>query len=647
MMPKAMGSSRQKLLKKIRKYARIYRYLCIFTHQSTKKMADQDQKPVAATTAKAATVPEEQAEMTPMQIAQAAAHAIKKEKPAPGQKLPIVAPKAQTAQAGPAETSKEKLGKINREFKEKETENRAHELGMAYINIAVTPINPDLLKLISPEVAKTALILPFFRLGNKLRVTVADPENPETKKIIEQLKQAGFAINVNLSSDAALLEAMRLYESEQYKVKKEITTTLDEEKIKAFEKEIQDLKTLDQRIKTLNSEEAVYLINVGALKTGASDIHFEPQEKAVVMRLRIDGLLHKIFEIDKNSYNNIVNQIKYQCKMKLNITNEPQDGRYSFLVNERKVDLRVSVLPTQYGETLVCRLLDSERHNVEFEDMGFSGSALAHVKHILNIKNGMILIAGPTGSGKTTTLYQFLDKFNKPENKVITLEDPIEYHLQGISQSQINEKRGYDFANGLRAILRQDPDIIMIGEIRDLETAETAAQAALTGHVLLSTLHTNSAIEAIPRLINIGLPPFMVAPALDTIIAQRLVRKFCSNCSELTILEEAKKNELATKLEFIKKIQPSLALEIPEKLPVAKGCDICSHTGYKGRIALVEVLDVDSEIKRLILEKASSTKLIESARSKGMLTMYEDGIIKVIQGITSLTEIHRVTAINV
>ena len=610
-------------------------------------MADQDQKPVAATTAKAATVPEEQAEMTPMQIAQAAAHAIKKEKPAPGQKLPIVAPKAQTAQAGPAETSKEKLGKINREFKEKETENRAHELGMAYINIAVTPINPDLLKLISPEVAKTALILPFFRLGNKLRVTVADPENPETKKIIEQLKQAGFAINVNLSSDAALLEAMRLYESEQYKVKKEITTTLDEEKIKAFEKEIQDLKTLDQRIKTLNSEEAVYLINVGALKTGASDIHFEPQEKAVVMRLRIDGLLHKIFEIDKNSYNNIVNQIKYQCKMKLNITNEPQDGRYSFLVNERKVDLRVSVLPTQYGETLVCRLLDSERHNVEFEDMGFSGSALAHVKHILNIKNGMILIAGPTGSGKTTTLYQFLDKFNKPENKVITLEDPIEYHLQGISQSQINEKRGYDFANGLRAILRQDPDIIMIGEIRDLETAETAAQAALTGHVLLSTLHTNSAIEAIPRLINIGLPPFMVAPALDTIIAQRLVRKFCSNCSELTILEEAKKNELATKLEFIKKIQPSLALEIPEKLPVAKGCDICSHTGYKGRIALVEVLDVDSEIKRLILEKASSTKLIESARSKGMLTMYEDGIIKVIQGITSLTEIHRVTAINV
>ncbi|MBU1703399.1 Flp pilus assembly complex ATPase component TadA [Patescibacteria group bacterium] len=621
-------------------------------------MADQDQNPAQATQPeKQAPQPdasqppaaaEEQTELTPMQIAQAAAHAIRKERPAPGKPLPIAAQKVQAAvKTGPAETSKEKLGKINREFKEKETARRARELGMAYINIAITPINPDLLRLIPPDVAKTALILPFFRLGNKLRVTVADPENAETKKVIEQLKQAGFAINVNLSSDVALLEAMRLYESEQYKVKKEITTTLDEEKIKAFEKEIQDLKSLEKRIKTLTSEEAVYLINVGALKTGASDIHFEPEEQTVSMRFRIDGILHKIFEIDKKTYSNIANQIKYQCKMKLNITNEPQDGRYSFIVNERKIDLRISVLPTEYGETFVCRLLDSERHTAEFEEMGFSGSALAHVKHILNIKNGMILITGPTGSGKTTTLYQFLDKFNKPENKVITLEDPIEYHLKGISQSQINEKRGYDFANGLRAILRQDPDIVMIGEIRDLETAETSAQAALTGHVLLSTLHTNSAIEAIPRLINIGLPPFMVAPALDTIIAQRLVRKFCPKCSELETVGEAKKAELESKLEFIKNIQPSLKLEIPEKLPVAKGCDVCSHTGYKGRIAVVEVLDVDNEMKRLILEKASSMKMIEAARKKGMLTMYEDGIIKVIQGLTSLTEVHRVTAINV
>ncbi len=266
---------------------------------------------------------------------------------------------------------------------------------------------------------------------------------------------------------------------------------------------------------------------------------------------------------------------------------------------------------------------------------------------MLKLKHGMILVTGPTGSGKTTTLYTLLEHFSSPENKVITLEDPIEYYLKGVSQSQINEKRGYNFASGLRAILRQDPDVVMLGEIRDLDTAEAAATAALTGHVLLSTLHTNSAIETIPRLINMGVPPFMVAPALDTIVAQRLLRKFCTNCAEEKTLSKAKKEELLSRLEIIMKIQPSLKLKIPKKLPVAKGCPLCSHTGYKGRVSVVEMLDVDTEMRRLILEKASSTNMIMAARKKGMLTMYEDGIIKVINGVTSLTEVHRVTAINI
>lgn len=539
------------------------------------------------------------------------------------------------------------LEKINREFKEKEAARKARELGISYINIAVTPINPDLLKLIPPEEAKNALILPFFRLGKKLRVAVADPNNPQTQKVIDDLKNAGYAININLATADGLLEAMKLYETEQYKVKKEIDTTIREEKIKAFEQEIKNLKDIAQKINTVTSEEANYLLNAGAYKTGASDIHYEPEENEVRVRFRIDGLLHEIFKIDKSVFLNIANQIKYQCKMKLNITNEPQDGRYSFLVNQRKIDVRVSVLPTEYGETFVCRLLDSARHVTEFEEMGFWGTALDHVKSTMKIKNGMILITGPTGSGKTTTLYTFLEKLNKPELKIITLEDPIEYHMEGISQSPVNEKRGYDFANGLRAILRQDPDIVMLGEIRDLETAETAAQAALTGHIMLSTLHTNSAIEAIPRLINIGLPPFMVAPALDTVIAQRLARKFCPKCTSLKTIAESKKEELHRVLEIVKKVQPSLKLEIPEKLPLSEGCEICSGTGYKGRVALVEVLDVDNEIKRLILEKSSSIKIMEAARRKGMLTMYEDGILKVIQGQTSLTEVRRVTTMSI
>jgi type II secretory ATPase GspE/PulE/Tfp pilus assembly ATPase PilB-like protein len=539
----------------------------------------------------------------------------------------------------------ETLNKINRAFKERAAAQKAKQMGYAYINIALTPINPDLLRLIPPEIAKKALLLPFFRLGKKLRVAVADPDNPETKKVIEQLKSVGFALNINIATDDGLLEAMRLYESEQYKIKKEITTTLAEDKIKAYEQEIQELKSLQDRIKTVTSEEAVYLLNIGALKTGASDIHYEPQEKAVTVRFRIDGLLHKIFEIDKGTFTNIGNQIKYQCKMKLNITNEPQDGRYSFKVNDRKVDLRVSTLPTEYGETFVCRLLDSNRQILDFEEMGFTGANLAHMNKLLSLKHGMILITGPTGSGKTTTLYTMLEKFNKPEIKIITLEDPIEYHLEGISQSQVNEKRGYDFAGGLRAILRQDPDVVMIGEIRDQETAETAAQAALTGHVLLSTLHTNSAIEAIPRLINIGLPPFMVAPALDTVIAQRLARRFCPVCSVMKPVEASVKEELARSLDFIKKIQPSLTLEIPEQLPQAVGCEVCSHTGYKGRVSVVEIVEIDTEMRDLILNKASSIKMIESARRRGMLTMREDGILKVIQGVTSLAEVHRVTAV--
>lgn len=539
------------------------------------------------------------------------------------------------------------LQQINREFKEKEAARKARESGLSYINISVTPINPDLLRLIPPEIAKSALILPFFRLGKKLRLAVADPENAATKKVIDDFKNAGYAVNINMATDDGLLEAMRLYQSEQYKVKQEIDTSISEDKIKAFEQEIKNLKDLAEKIKTINSEEANYLLNAGAYKTGASDIHYEPREKEVRVRFRIDGMLHDIFKIEKSIFVNIANQIKYQCKMKLNIVNEPQDGRYSFVVNERKIDVRVSALPTEYGETFVSRLLDSSRHVTDFEDAGFSGSALAHVQNTMKIKNGMILITGPTGSGKTTTLYTFLEKFNKPEVKIITLEDPIEYHMEGISQSPVNEKRGYDFANGLRSILRQDPDIVMLGEIRDLETAETATQAALTGHILLSTLHTNSAIEAIPRLVNIGLPPFMVAPALDTVIAQRLARKFCPKCTSLKTIAKSKLDELVRVLEIIKKVQPSLKVEIPEKLPLSDGCEICSGTGYKGRIALVEVLDVDNEIKGLILEKSSSIKIMEAARRKGMMTMYEDGILKVIKGETSLTEVRRVTSISV
>ncbi len=538
------------------------------------------------------------------------------------------------------------LAKIKREAKEKDTMDKAAQLAMNYIDIAITPINPDLLKIITREEAEQNLVMPFYRMGKKLRITVAHPTHPGTLELITKLKKQGYLVNINLSSEEGIKDALHLYDTDQYIVKKEINTQMDEAKIQTYEKELADLKSLGAKLSNVNSEEAVYLINIGALRSGSSDIHLEAEDQFVRARFRIDGILHEVFRIQKSAWQNISNQLKYMAKLRLNVTNIPQDGRYYFSVNNRKIDVRVSVLPTEYGESFVMRLLDSNRHLISFEELGFSGPYLTKIENLTKISHGMILVTGPTGSGKTTTLYTMLAQFNKPEAKIITLEDPIEYHLPGISQSQINEKGGYNFASGLRSILRQDPEVIMIGEIRDLETAETAAQAALTGHVMLSTLHTNSAIETIPRLINIGLPSFMIGPSLNTIIAQRLCRRICPNCSKPQPIPKAELEELQHVVETIKSVRPSENIIIPETLPVAEGCDVCSHTGYKGRVIVAEFLGIDFEMKDLILNKASTTKMIEAARRKGMITMREDGILKVLQGVTTLEEVHRATAIN-
>lgn len=538
------------------------------------------------------------------------------------------------------------LSKINLEAQEKATQEKAQSMGMNYMEISKTPINPDLLKLIDPKVARENLIIPFFRVGKKLRITVAHPTDPGTRAVITNLKNQGYLINVNLSSDTGILEALKLYESAQYVVKKQIDTHLDESKIKTYEKELAELAKLGEQIKSVNSEEAVYMICIGALKAGSSDVHLESEEAFIRVRYRIDGVLHEAFNLEKANFNNIANQIKYQAKVKVNVNDIPQDGRFDFKVNDRKIDVRVSVLPTEYGESFVFRLLDSSRSLVSFEELGYSGTYLRKMENLSKITHGMVLMTGPTGSGKTTSLYTLLSKFNHPENKIITLEDPIEYHLPGITQSQINEKGGYTFASGLRSVLRQDPQVVMIGEIRDLLTAETAAQAALTGHVLLSTLHTNSAIETIPRLINIGLPAFMVAPALHTIIGQRLARQICPHCQVPKPVPEAERKELQQVIDSIQAVRPTEKLTVPDQLPEAPGCDKCSHSGYKGRVTLVEMLEVDFELKDLILNNASTTKMIEAARRKGMITMREDGILKVLKGITTLEEVHRVTSIS-
>jgi len=535
------------------------------------------------------------------------------------------------------------LEQINRLFKEKAVAASAKAMNMNYLNIGTMPINPDYLALIPKEQAQKALVIPFFRIGKKVRVAIAHPTNPETLTIIKGLKEAGYQININLASEEGIKEALQSYDVSTYKEEVgEVENIVDESQIEAYEKEIEGLQQLKQKLTDVTAEEALNLINVGAVKTHASDIHYQPEEKIVNIRFRIDGVLQNIFQMDRKTFEYLTNQLKYKCKMKLNVMSEPQDGRFYFNYNKRKIDVRVSAIPTEYGESFVLRLLDSGKKALDFSDMGYHGKNLDLVNAATGIANGMILVTGPTGSGKTTTLYAMLRRFNKPETKIITLEDPIEYHLENVTQSQVNDKRGYTFGGGLRAILRQDPDIIMIGEIRDMETAETAAQAALTGHVLLSTLHTNSAVETIPRLINIGLQPYMIAPAIHTIIAQRLIRVLCKNCSIKKQITESEKDEIAKVAASIKSVAPDTQVDIPSELYQSVGCPKCSHTGYSGQTCIAEVFAFDDEIKDLILGNKSTHEIFEAARRKGMLTLKEDGVLKVIQGVTTLNEVYRI-----
>ncbi len=558
---------------------------------------------------------------------------------------------AKSATAEESETPKvdfdRGVSQINREFQEKSTRKRAHDKGLSYVDIGRMPLNPDFLKLIDYDTAKNARIISFFRVGKKVRVAVQDAENPETKKVMDSLRNEGYEIDVSVASSAGIDDALKFYGEAQKKYRKiELVKGVGKESIETYEKEIAALSELSKKLETITAEEGLNLLDVTAMKTGASDIHYEPEEKTVVVRFRIDGVLHKGLEMKHDIYKNISKQIKYSSKMQLNVNTIPQDGRYSFVFNEKKIGVRVSSIPTPYGESFVCRFLISEDEPKGFDYLGFQDSALKKLEKVCKISHGMVLATGPTGSGKSTTLYAIINKMNTPENKVITLEDPVEYPISGVTQSQIDEKRGYDFANGLRALLRQDPDVAMLGEIRDLETAQTAAQAALTGHVVLSTLHTNSAIETIPRLVNMGLPPFMIAPSLDTIIAQRLVRRICSKCSTMEDLSESEKQEFKDVMDNLEKINHNAVVEVPKKIPRVKGCDACSQTGYSGRAVVAEVITIDEEMKALILNDASLVDLIAAARKVGLITMREDGFLKVAQGLTTLEEVYRVTNVS-
>nr|MDD3720610.1 GspE/PulE family protein [Candidatus Gracilibacteria bacterium] len=388
-----------------------------------------------------------------------------------------------------------------------------------------------------------------------------------------------------------------------------------------------------------STDEALSDITIGALVLGSSDIHYECFEDKISIRFRIDGVLVDIFSINYKEYKLLLERLKYSANLKLNITNLPQDGKYSLKIDNRKLDIRVSILPTKYGENAVCRLLDSQKSIVNFDELGFFWTAKRIIEKSLDKKNGMILVTGPTGSGKTTTLYTMLSKLNTRDKKIITLEDPIEYEMPGIVQTEVNEKNGFTFQNGLRAILRQDPDIVMVGEIRDEETLTTATSAALTGHLVLSTLHTKSASETIDRLISMGLKPFIMASALDVIIAQRLVRKICPFCKKE---REKTPQEIAIIKNMMEEIGMKNITTDNIKLYEGLGCDKCNNSGYRGRVGIYEIIHLNENIRDLIRGANKTEDILRAAKESGFISMKEDGILKAIKGYTTIEEILRV-----
>lgn len=403
---------------------------------------------------------------------------------------------------------------------------------------------------------------------------------------------------------------------------------------------IKNISTLKELIQNNLEKDLTSLIQTifgGAIILDASDLHIEVEEEQAKLRARIDGMLTEIFSFDLDTYKKIISRIKLLAVLKLNIEDKPQDGRFSIIFDNNEIEIRTSTLPTEYGETAVLRVLNP-KNLISLEDLGLRKDLYEIFKKQIKRPNGMIIVTGPTGSGKTTTLYAFLKQIRKPEIKIITIEDPIEYHLKGISQTQVNPSKGYDFASGLKSIVRQDPDAVLVGEIRDLETATIALQSALTGHLVLSTLHTNDAAGTIARLQSLGETPVNIAPAINMIVAQRLIRKVCKKCTEYVEPTKEEKEKIKNFLQNFK--TPLFSENI--KIARIKGCKDCNFTGYKGRVGIFEAFVVDENMKKIILKNPSIGELRESAVKNGMTLMRQDGAIKILEQKTTIEEIERV-----
>ncbi|MEX2090949.1 MAG: ATPase, T2SS/T4P/T4SS family [Candidatus Paceibacterota bacterium] len=526
---------------------------------------------------------------------------------------------------------------------EEEARSLAQKLGLPFSDLKSAPIDTDALILVDEQTARKSQIAVIVKNGINLTLIAINPENPETSKTLGELEKRGFKINIIITTPAILDKILVRYNTTKgLEIFETGSIEVREEALKTYESEIKNITDLKNKVTEISATEMLEVMIAGALMLEASDIHFEQEIQDIRIRYRLDGVLNDVTTIDRDSFSKLLSRVKVLSKMKLNIHSTPQDGRFTIKEKSIDIEVRVSVLPSEFGETIVMRLLDPRTIKTNLEDLGMREDLLRDVKKQLEKSTGSILTTGPTGSGKTTTLYSFIQDLNSAGTKIITIEDPIEYHIKGISQTQVDSKKGYTFANGLRAIVRQDPDIILVGEIRDEETADIALQAALTGHLVLSTIHTNNAAGTIPRLIDLGIQPQIIAPAINMALAQRLVRKLCQNCKieekiKPETLEETKKMLEPLKDRFtLPKLDKSLKIFFPGK------CKECNETGYKGRIGIYEAFTVTKEMEKLVLKSPAISDIEDLAVAQGMVTMLQDAYMKLLDGTTSVEEIKRV-----
>jgi type IV pilus assembly protein PilB len=533
---------------------------------------------------------------------------------------------------------------MHHESEEERASALAKKLNLPYIDTNLIPISNDSLKSLPEEDSRKFNLAIIQKAGKKITLVSSQPESSATLDFIKKIQQEkGWESKLFVVSPFNLTKLWERYKKIVFTdVLTQLNINLTEKDLRNVDQELKDLISLKERIGELPTTKILGVIMGGGYKLGASDIHIEPQENDFRLRYRIDGVLHDVEFLPKTIFKSVLSRIKMMSGMKINLRDIAQDGTFEINITNKKIDVRVSIIPGNFGESIVMRLLDPASIQVNVDSLGLRGLAYEELQRQLSNPNGMILTTGPTGSGKTTTLYAIINKLNDPDTKIITIEDPIEYEVIGISQTQVEKSRGYTFASGLRAIVRQDPDVILVGEIRDEETADIAVNSALTGHLVLSTIHTNSAVATIPRLMELGVKPSLIAPAVKALIGQRLVRKLCECKEEYIPAQES--------LESLKKIlaiiSPKSKLEIPKdikKLYRPKGCPKCNNFGYKGRLGIFEVLTINEEIEKLLMEMAGETEITMAALEAGMITMLQDGILKAVEGITSIDEIRRVT----